>query len=181
MGYVEENLLAVNERMIRQNHRHVLSLVPAAVRGLLWIIAGIVLGIFLDKFLNPENGPASAFGWISWASPLFFGAIGALLFGYAWLRWTTDVVVLTERRLIHVQGILNKSAFDSSLIKINDMQLRHSIWGRMFGYADLDVLTAAEESANPEQVMRMLAGAAELKRDLLNAKDDLEKGAYDNS
>ena len=43
------------------------------------------------------------------------------------------------------EGVVNKRATDSSLEKINDAVLSESIFGRMFGFGDLDVLTASEE------------------------------------
>ena len=43
-----------------------------------------------------------------------------------------------------VEGVVNKRATDSSLEKINDAVLTQSIFGRIFGFGDLDVLTAAE-------------------------------------
>ena len=40
--------------------------------------------------------------------------------------------------------MLNKTSLDSSLEKINDAVLTQSIFGRMFGFGDLEILTASE-------------------------------------
>ena len=44
---------------------------------------------------------------------------------------------MTNRRVIQVEGVVNKHATDSSLEKINDAVLSQSIFGRMFGFGDL--------------------------------------------
>jgi hypothetical protein len=67
--------------------------------------------------------------------------------------------------------VFNKQATDSSLEKINDAVLRQSIWGRMFGFGDLEVLTASEEGI---EKLRMLVDAIGFKKSMLEAKHELE-------
>jgi hypothetical protein len=71
-----------------------------------------------------------------------------------------------------VTGILNKRSSDSSLEKINDAILDQNVIGRILNYGDLDILTAAGESA--VDYFRMLNGAKEFKRVILNQKHALE-------
>ena len=52
--------------------------------------------------------------------------------------------MITTRRIIHAEGVINKQATDSSLEKINDAILTESVFGRIFGFGDLEVLTASE-------------------------------------
>ena len=47
--------------------------------------------------------------------------------------------------MIRAEGVLNKSVTDTSLEKINDARLDQSVFGRIFGFGTLDILTAAEE------------------------------------
>ena len=49
--------------------------------------------------------------------------------------------------------------------------LTESIFGRMFGFGDLDVLTASE---NGDEKLRMLRDAKEFKKAMLEAKHELE-------
>ena len=74
--------------------------------------------------------------------------------------WSAQDYLVTNRRVIKVEGILNKHSADSSLEKINDAVLDQSIFGRMLGYGDLDILTATEESVDR---YRMLDKAAVLQ------------------
>jgi hypothetical protein len=79
--------------------------------------------------------------------------------------------VITTRRIIQTQGLLNKKASDSSLEKINDAVLTESMFGRIFGFGDLEVLTASESGI---ERLRMLTDAREFKKAMLDAKHELE-------
>ena len=78
---------------------------------------------------------------------------------------------MTNRRVVQVEGVLNKRAADSSLEKINDAVLDQNVVGRMLGYGDLEVLTASESAIDR---FHMLARAADFKREMLNQKHALE-------
>ena len=79
-------------------------------------------------------------GWVILI--LYVGGIA--VFAWTALRYVNQEYVLTNRRVIQVEGVLNRSATDSSLEKINDAVLSQSVFGRMFDFGDLRVLTAAE-------------------------------------
>jgi hypothetical protein len=67
--------------------------------------------------------------------------------------------------------VINKKTTDSSLEKINDAILTESVFGRMFGFGDLDVLTASEQGI---ERLRMLRDAKEFKIAMIEAKHELE-------
>jgi Bacterial PH domain/Short C-terminal domain len=109
----------------------------------------------------------SAVGWI-----VVVLVVGGLL-SFAWqvLRWQNEEFIVTSRRVLQSQGVVNKRVVDSSLEKINDAVLTQSLFGRMFGFGDLDVLTASEAGISR---LRMLRQADDFKRAMLDAKHDLE-------
>jgi hypothetical protein len=74
-----------------------------------------------------------------------------------------------------VEGVLKKRSADSSLEKINDAVLEQSVLGRMLGYGNLEILTAAEESVDR---YRMLAQVQLFKRTMLDEKHKLEQEAF---
>jgi hypothetical protein len=80
--------------------------------------------------------------------------------------------MVTNRRVLKVEGVFRKRSADSSLEKINDAVLEQSVLGRMLGYGDLEILTAAETSVDK---YRMLAGAAQFKKTMLDEKHALEE------
>ena len=65
----------------------------------------------------------------------------------------------------------NRNATDSSLEKINDAVLSQSVFGRMFDFGDLTVLTASESGI---EKMRMLRSPVVYKKKMLDAKHDYE-------
>jgi hypothetical protein len=87
-----------------------------------------------------------------------------------WSWWAQDYLV-TNRRVLKVEGIINKRAADSSLEKINDAVLEQNLMGRMLNYGDLDILTAADVAIDR---YRMLNRAPSFKREMLNQKHELE-------
>ncbi len=109
----------------------------------------------------------------SWAS-------SCSLIGLAWLiqiylSWYAQDYVVTNRRVMKVEGILKKRSADSSLEKINDAVLEQSVFGRMLGYGDLDILTANEQSVDR---LRMLSQAQAFKRTMLEQKHTLEQEGF---
>ena len=79
--------------------------------------------------------------------------------------------VVTTRRVLQLEGVVNKKVTDSSLEKINDAILTQSLFGRIFGYGDLDILTASEAGISR---LRKLRDADDFKRAMLEAKHELE-------
>ena len=61
-----------------------------------------------------------------------------------YIRWYNEVYIITNRRVIRIQGIFNKDETDSSLDKLNDTKEHQSLWGRVFGYGTVEILTASE-------------------------------------
>ncbi|HKV08046.1 MAG TPA: PH domain-containing protein [Thermoanaerobaculia bacterium] len=74
--------------------------------------------------------------------------IVAALFGIvlAWKNYVlrTNEYVLTNHRVIQQTGILNKRSMDSRLDKVNNVEHRQSLWGRVFGFGDVEIDTASE-------------------------------------
>ena len=110
---------------------------------------------------------ANILGWVT--AVLFFG--GLVVAAWTVLRYVNQEYVLTNRRVIQVEGVLNRNATDSSLEKINDAVLTQSVFGRMFDFGDLTVLTASESGI---ETMRMLRSPIVFKKKMLDAKHDYE-------
>jgi len=83
------------------------------------------------------------------------------------LRWRNEQFVITDRRVLQLQGVVSKNVLDSSLEKINDVELRQSWVGRIFNYGDLEVLTASDEGVNR---MRAIERPIQFKRAMQDAR-----------
>ena len=168
MAYADA-LLATGERILLRERQHWFVLVASARWALLALVLGFVL-LVLGRAAGALPG--------GFLGDLFLWATVALLVGgagwalWAVLRWQNTEYVVTTRRIIACQGVINRRATDSSLEKINDAILSQPLVGRLFGFGDLEVLTASE--AGIEQ-LRMLVDAPGFKRAMLDAKYSLER------
>jgi hypothetical protein len=164
MAYID-SMLATGEQPIRRDHQHWFVLIADARYGIAAIVAAIAL-LFLSQNVGP-GGPRDVLGYIILA--LVIGGIAYI--GWQALRWMNEEYVVTTRRVLQLEGVINKRVLDSSLEKINDAVLTQSLFGRLFGFGDLDILTAAETGISR---LRMLRQADDFKRAMLDAKHELE-------
>jgi hypothetical protein len=165
MPYIDGKL-ASGERVLRREHQHWFVLVADARYGILAIVAAILL-LILRGAARTTGQFDALIGWVVVA--LVVGGLAYL--GWQILRWVNEEFVVTTRRVLQMEGVLNKQLVDSSLEKINDAVLTQSIFGRMFGFGDLDILTASESGISR---LRMLKDADGFKRAMLEAKHELE-------
>ncbi len=163
MAYLN-NLLSSGEQLIRREHQH-WFVVAANARYAIVAWLGAIL-LFIISGAMPD-GIRAIFGWAMVA--LVVG--GLLSFGWQVLRWQNEEFVVTSRRVLKTEGVVNKRVIDSSLEKINDAILTESIFGRMFGFGDLEILTASESGIS---LLRMLRQPDQFKRAMLDAKHELE-------
>ena len=166
MARYADNLLADGERIVLRTRQHWLATIFEGRTAWAIFIASVVL-FFLSGSVASEI-PQRVFQWI---------ALGLLLISLFWLvqvyvSWYAEDYMVTNRRVLKVEGVFRKRSADSSLEKINDAVLEQSVLGRMLGYGDLEILTAAETSVDR---YRMLAGAAQFKKTMLDEKHSLEE------
>ena len=163
MGYLD-NLLASGEQTLRREHQHWFVVVADARYAFFaWVaaVALLILSGFAPDFLK------APLGWV-----VVVLVVGGLLYlGWQILRWQNEEFVVTSRRVLMTEGVVNKRVIDSSLEKINDAILTESIFGRIFGFGDLEILTASESGIS---LLRMLRQAEDFKRTMLDAKHELE-------
>jgi hypothetical protein len=163
MPYLD-NLLAAGEQPIRREHQHWFVLLADARYAILaWVLAAL---LYIVSGALPE-GLKQIAGWV-----IVVLVVGGLI-SFAWqvLRWQNELFVVTSRRVLQAEGVVNKRVVDSSLEKINDAILSESIFGRIFGFGDLEILTASESGIS---LLRMLPHPDDFKRAMLDAKHELE-------
>jgi hypothetical protein len=163
MSYAD-SLLSTGERVTHRARQHWLILLWGARVPIAAIVAALLIVVL------SQNVTGTARDLLSLLTAVLF--IGGLLFlAWATLQYLNTEFILTNRRVIQVQGVVNKRATDSSLEKINDAVLTQSIFGRIFGFGDLDVLTAAEAGI---ERFRMIIDPIGFKRSMLDAKHEYE-------
>ncbi|WP_448593592.1 PH domain-containing protein [Thermoflexus hugenholtzii] len=164
MGYIER-LLGENERILFRTHPHpVVLLRPVLGYG---VLTGVLIGLALaGGAAFPTLTPPLLIAGLALA------AIPLILLIHTLLRWWNEVYLVTTRRVVQVEGILNKSVMDSSLEKVNDVMLRQSLLGRLLNYGDIEILTASEIGVNR---LRCIADPLRFKQVMLDQKAALEE------
>jgi len=128
-----EFLLLPDEKVIFRTHPHWLILVgPEICVGILVILLIRYLPILLQG-INPD---------LVWKIWLILG--GALVFTgvVIFLGWIFINYYLTNLRLIDRRGIIGKRIVSIWLDKVQDVTCKFGIWGRIFGFGDLEIESA---------------------------------------
>jgi uncharacterized membrane protein YdbT with pleckstrin-like domain len=168
MSYAE-SLLATDERILYRGRQHWLAPLSDGRNGVLLVLAGIVVLV-----LQMANfGPAQFLGRVWMALWAILLVVGLAWIAKVYLSWKAEEYLITNRRVIKTEGLIDKKEGDSSLEKINDAVLKQGILGRLLKYGDLEILTANEDAIDRYQ---MLAHVVDFKKAMLNAKNDLDDG-----
>jgi uncharacterized membrane protein YdbT with pleckstrin-like domain len=159
-----KNLLGENEQILFVAHQHWLMLLAK-------MIPAIILVVALSTFM-------ALVWWFFIPNALVFLGLLLLIFPlinmlYTSVVWRNRKFIVTNKRVIQIFGVFNKDVTDSSLEKVNDVKLEQSVWGRVFDYGDIEILTASELGLNK---FTHVGQPILLKTTMLNAKDKLEQG-----
>lgn len=162
-----EKLLAREERVLLEARRHPLFMVlnagPYLVGAIVvWILA-ILSFVFIPSVAGVDLG--MIFGLILLAVSLVPLVIGT----YRILYWWRERYIVTSYRIIQVEGLMNRRMYDSALEKVNDVVMSQSLFGRMFNYGTINIVTGSDAAIND------IAGVSkpfEFKRSLMDAKMD---------
>ena len=159
MGYVD-SLLGRNERIVFLTRQHWIHLLPIGLARLLVIGALVAAGALL---LGSAGGVSLAVAIVLALVPL-----GDFVRRSAW--WWNEKYIVTNRRVVQVEGILDKHVIDSSLEKVNDVVLKQSAVGRLLDFGDIEILTASEIGVN--RLIR-IHRPIRFKTEMLNQKENL--------
>jgi hypothetical protein len=166
MGYIESNLVA-DEEILYTGRKHAVLMIGQIVTEIILIgltlVAFSVVGLVFAKFNAVQNAiQVIVYGALGLATTVL--VVSGVL---DYLKWYNDCVVITNRRMMRFEGLFNRHMVESVLDKINDVTLNQTFWGRVFGYGDVTVLTAAESGI---QEMRNIAKPFEFKQALFKAR-----------
>lgn len=163
MGY-RDRLLAEHEREMRQAHRHVLFVLLHTMPMILLTL--LLWGLVVVNY---------------WFSHRFQGIVAVILIlaslvplgiaAYRFMWWRAEEYIVTNLRIIQVEGILSKRSLDSSLGKVNDVQMKQSLLGRWFDYGDIDILTGSQQAVND---LHGINQPFQFKKALIDAKSEFD-------
>ena len=167
MARYADTLLTEGEVIVLRTRQHWLALFVRSRAALaLWLLGLVLLGLII--YFNVAPGVVRD---VVSGIALVLIVLGVVIFVYRLWNWWAQDFVVTNRRLLKVTGILNKRSADSSLEKINDAILIQPVLGRLLGYGDLEILTAAEQAVD---LYHMLNNPKQFKKTMLTQKHNLE-------
>ena len=166
MGYIESNLVR-DEHIVYVGRKHVILMLGQIITEIILIgltlVAFSVVSLVFKKYNMTQNTiHIIVYGALGLATTVL--VVSGVL---DYLKWYNDCVVITNRRMMRFEGLFNRHMVESILNKINDVSLNQTFWGRLFGYGDVTVLTAAESGI---QEMRNIARPFEFKQALFSAR-----------
>jgi uncharacterized membrane protein YdbT with pleckstrin-like domain len=131
------------ERRVIRVRRH-----WAILLGVLLQTGGIMIGLYLLSRLV-----SSAAGTLWLVQSLLWYAAVAVLLRFAWkvLEWWTEVIVVTDKRLMITSGIIETKNSMMPVTKVTDMSFMRPFLGQLLGYGTLRV-----ESAGQKQDLEMV-------------------------
>ena len=170
-GYVN-SLMGANENVLVLERQHWFVWVPRLIFCLILIAVISAISVLAAPF-------TSGIGMFG----LVLNIIPVWMFLRVFLDWVNETYIVTNRRIIQTEGVVNKSVIDSSLEKINDVVLSQSVLGRIMDYGNLEILTGSELGLNkleriqsPVKFKIAMLNAKEAMRDLTDI-DDMGKGS----
>ncbi|MCS7247254.1 MAG: PH domain-containing protein [Anaerolineales bacterium] len=161
-----QRLLGENEKIIFTTRQHWFILARNILLEALLILGIFIASVLLIVLLGIAAALVIPIGFLIMLLPVISLALDVA-------KWSSSQYVITNRRVIQIAGIFNKSTEDSSLEKVNDVRMVQSFLGRLFNYGDIEIMTASELGVNK---FRRIAKPIEFKTAMLNAKEKLERG-----
>lgn len=144
-------VLKPDEKKLLIIHQHWIKL---ALPFLAWLIAAVLLI------------------WFAGTTGLIIALVTALYPMYEYLNWKNNLWCITNLRVVDESGFFSRYSKESPLDKINNVEYDQTIWGRIFGYGNVDIQTAAELG---ETTYHLIHHPKLLKDTITHAQEEYKK------
>ncbi len=125
-----------------------------------WLLAGVLL-----IWLVPGN------------TGFIITLVIALYPMYEYLNWKNNLWCVTNLRVVDESGFFSRYSKESPLDKINNVEYDQTLWGRLFGYGNVDIQTAAEMG---ETTYELIHHPKLLKDTITHAQEEYKKAQITN-
>jgi uncharacterized membrane protein YdbT with pleckstrin-like domain len=153
-------MLGDNERIVLVTRQHKFVLFSAILLEIV-VTLGVIIAISFAYSRNQSSLILAAY-------LLIF--IPLLSMAHDIFDWKDREYIVTNRRVIQIFGIFNKSVVDSSLEKVNDVKMTQSFFGRLFDYGDIEIMTASEQGTN---LFKRIGDPVKFKTSMINAREKI--------
>lgn len=144
--------LKKDEKVLVVIRQHWLKLVTPI---LAWVIASVLLIWFLPT-----------------STALLIALIAALFPLYEYINWKHNLWAVTNLRVVDESGFFTRYSKESPLDKINNVEYTQSLVGRLLGYGNVDIQTAAEMG---ETTYELIHHPKLLKDTITHAQEEYKK------
>jgi uncharacterized membrane protein YdbT with pleckstrin-like domain len=79
-----------------------------------------------------------------------------------WLQWWITEITVTNRRVIHKKGLVQRQTWEMNMDKVESVQINQSILGRMLDYGNVSILGTGEGF----EMLRTIASPMELRNSI---------------
>ena len=132
MGRYIDEILQPGEKVLYSTNAHWIFYLPAIAA---WIVA-LALVAAASAF------PPMALVGLPAAAVI---AVAAIYFTFkGWFHRLSTETDVTDRRVVHKTGFINRRTFEMSLDKIESVDVNQSIMGRILNYGDVTILGVGE-------------------------------------
>jgi uncharacterized membrane protein YdbT with pleckstrin-like domain len=136
MGRYIDEILQPGEKVLYSTNSHWIFYLPA--------IAAWVAVLLLLILSSAGAGATPALVQAAWAAAAVIAVVAVYFTIKGWFhRFTTETDV-TDRRVVHKTGFINRRTFEMSLDKVESVDVNQSVMGRILNYGDVTILGVGE-------------------------------------
>lgn len=126
--------LQPGEEILYRAHITRLTLAPLVA------LLALVLAVAAFAWFGMQSAPGAL-------TALAAAVVVGIVLGWKLLVLRSNEYILTNHRVIRKTGILSQQTMDSRLDKVNNIEHRQSLWGRLLNFGDVEIDTASEVGA----------------------------------
>ena len=134
----DRRYLAQEESIVLRVRRHLTVLLGPFLLTMVVILAAATIGFWT----SPRSGGELVDVLVGLCAGFF-----VLRFAWKLWQWRADRIVVTDRRIFEVSGVLTRKVASMPLAKMTDITYQRSLLGRIFGYGELIVETAGQDQS----------------------------------
>ena len=115
--------------------------------------------------------------WLQNSTAFIIVLITAIYPMLEYINWKYNLWCVTNLRVVDESGFFSRYSKESPLDKINNVEYDQSLWGRLFGFGNVDIQTAAELG---ETTYNLIHHPKLLKDTITHAQEEYKKMQISN-
>lgn len=131
-----DRYLAPGERILLTTRRHPVLLLKPVLK---WILTLLAVGLI--SFVLTEGRPIPILDQIV----LWLALVMTAYTAYRVMSWWRTFYVVTDERVLLLRGIVSVNVTAVRLARVTETSFSRSVWGRILGYGELKLDTAADQ------------------------------------